>query len=395
MIGGTARRSDPPGRSVQGVAGGLGLGLAAGWNVANTGAIAEVLDDAYGVRLSSVGLLTTALFLTHLAAQVPGGRLVDRFGARRLGVAALAVIIAGNALAAGDASFGLALAARSLTGLGTGAAFVAGSDAVRAAAGSPTLQGVFGGVSVGGGGLALALVPVLEHVLAWRAPYVSAIVLAAAVVPLLLAADAEPRTLRPQVAVRASVLRDRRLYRFALIHTATFGVAVVLGNWVVSLLVDDGFSREAAGTVGGFLLLGGLATRPLGGWLIRMYPAHTTALVAGSLAATALGVAALASGGPRALVVAGSALAGLAAGIPFAAAFTGAQRARPDAPAAAIGVVNGTATLAIVAGTPLLGLLFSIGEGGRLGFLTAAALILASAAVAARRAGDAPGEAAA
>jgi dipeptidyl aminopeptidase/acylaminoacyl peptidase len=39
---------------------------------------------------------------------------------------------------------------------------------------------------------------------------------------------------------------------------------------------------------------------------------------------------------------------------------------RRDAPAAAIGVVNGTATLVIVVGTPLLGLTFSLPGGGRL-----------------------------
>jgi len=38
--------------------------------------------------------------------------------------------------------------------------------------------------------------------------------------------------------------------------------------------------------------------------------------------------------------------------MPFAPAFTGAALTRPDAPATAIGFVNGSASLAIVVGSP-------------------------------------------
>src|SRR3954464_4435113 len=139
-------------------AGGLALGFAAGWNIADTGAAAAPLHDAYGVALPTVGLLTTALFVTHFAAQLPGGALVDRFGARRVGLGALGFVLAGNALALAFASFPLALrappappalGARLVAGVGAGAGFVAGSDWLRAAWRSPAGQGVFGGLSVG------------------------------------------------------------------------------------------------------------------------------------------------------------------------------------------------------------------------------------------------------
>ena len=57
------------------------------------------MGDAYGVSLAAVGLLTTALFVTHLAVQIPGGRLIDRVGARTVGLAALAIVAAANAIA--------------------------------------------------------------------------------------------------------------------------------------------------------------------------------------------------------------------------------------------------------------------------------------------------------
>ncbi len=63
---------------------------------------------------------------------------------------------------------------------------------------------------------------------------------------------------------------------------------------------------------------------------------------------------------PFALAVAGAAVVGLAAGIPFAPSFAGAARVRPDAPGAAVGFVNMIAAVTILVGTPLLGLTFSL-----------------------------------
>ena len=48
------------------VFGACALGLATGWQIANTGAVAEPLAREYGVGLVTVGLFTTALFLMHL-----------------------------------------------------------------------------------------------------------------------------------------------------------------------------------------------------------------------------------------------------------------------------------------------------------------------------------------
>jgi len=67
-------------------------------------------------------------------------------------------------------------------------------------------------------------------------------------------------------------------------------------------------------------------------------------------------------------------LIGLAAGFPFAPALSAAVRARPDAPATAIGFVNMCGALTILLGVPLLGLTFSIPGGGRTGFVAVALL---------------------
>jgi MFS family permease len=356
------------------VAGGLALGFAVGWNIANTGAVAGPLHDAYGVPLAAVGLLTTALFVTHFASQIPGGRLVDQVGARRAGLGAIGAIIAGNGVALVAMSFPLALAARLVIGLGTGVGFVAGSDYVRSASASPTAQGLYGGSTVGGGGAALAIVPLLAG---WRAPYASAAVIAAVLGGVLAAASADERRERREAAtVAAPVVRERRLYPLAALHTCSFAVSVIAGNWVVDLLDDHGHSRRLAGAVGALILLLGLLTRPRGGWVVRSSASGGRAALAASIVAGASGLAVLAAPAPLPLLVAGSALAGLAAGIPFAAAFSSAQRLRPDAPAAAVGFVNAVATLVIVVGTPLIGLTFSLPGDGRIGFALLAALSL-------------------
>ena len=150
--------------SARAVAGGGAVGFAAGWNIADTGAVADELADAYGVGLGVVGLFTAVLFLVHLLMQLPAGRLSDRLGPTRVCAAGLAVMTLGNALASIAPEPWLGLAARALIGVGTALGFIAGSDFVRATGGSPFAQGLYGGVATAGGGVAIAVVPVLEGV---------------------------------------------------------------------------------------------------------------------------------------------------------------------------------------------------------------------------------------
>jgi hypothetical protein len=152
-------------------------------------------------------------------------------------------------------------------------------------------------------------------------------------------------------------------------HSASFGLSVVIGNWVVTLLERAGGEPKGiAGVAGGLTLFLGIVTRPLGGrighvWLLRA-----------SFVAGGLGTALLAVASPLGLAIAASALVGLAAGLPFAPSFARAARLRPDAPAAAVGFVNMTAAVTILVATPLLGQSFSLPGNGRIGFAVVAAL---------------------
>jgi predicted MFS family arabinose efflux permease len=254
---------------------------------------------------------------------------------------------------------------------------------VRSTVGSTTAQGLYGASAVGGGGIALALVPLTTSALEWRAPYVTALVAACLV---LVSLPFVPRDRRKGETRRsapappiAELVRDRRLYPLALAHTASFAFSVIAGNWAVSLLEHDGYGRRLAGAVAALTLLSGFVTRPLGGRAFQSWGERAAPLLALSMIAGAAGTVLFLLDLPLAVRITGAAVLGLAAGIPFAAAFAGAQALRRDAPGAAIGFVNSCATLVIAAGTPLVGVTFSMPGHGRAGFAAIAALWAASA----------------
>jgi MFS family permease len=361
-------------RHTSAVVAGLVVGCFLTWNVANVGAAADPLAEAYGVSLAVVGLLTTALFLTHLLAQLPSGIWSDRVGPHRVALAACAFAAAGNALLLIDDEIALGIVGRLVVGLGSGAGFIAGLDLVRAGGGGPVLHGVYGGATMAGGGLALVIVPPLTDATSWRATYVAALVLAlAAAVPTALVRGL------PRIGQSSrGVLGDRRLLPLGLLQAATFGLAVVAGNWIVPLLERQDVSAALAGALGGLILLAGIVTRPLGGGLALRRPAEGRRLLAGSLVAVAVGALLLAAGGPTWLSGLGALCLGLAAGLPFAALFEAAQRLRPDAPGAAVALVNACAISAVLVGTPLAGLAFGLPGDGRVAFAAIAGLALAA-----------------
>jgi MFS transporter, NNP family, nitrate/nitrite transporter len=357
------------------VCAGLAVGGCLTWNVSNVGAVADPLSEEYAVSLAAIGLLTTALFVTHLLVQLPAGRGADRFGARAVALAAVAATVVGCGVLLVDDSFPVALAGRAVVGLGSGAGFVAGLDLVRAGGGGPVLQGVYGGATMAGGGLALMVVPALTEATDWRAPYWSALLLALAAAVPVLAIRGLPRVGHPG----AGVVRDVRLLPLGVLQAATFGLAVVAGNWAVPLLEREGASTAASGVAAGLVLFAGILTRPTGGWLAAMGKGRRVAVL--GVAGVACGSAVLALGGPLWLSTAAALVLGLGAGLPFAVVFAAAQRLRPDAPAAAMAAVNGTAILAILVGTPLAGLAFELPGDGRLAFAAIAALSSAALVV--------------
>jgi MFS family permease len=369
---GRARRAEAT--DAVAIVAGLVVGCFLTWNVSNVGAVADPLADAYGTSLATVGLLTTALFVTHLASQLPAGIWSDRVGPHRIALAACAAAAVGNALLLLEANLALAFVGRLVVGVGAGAAFVTGLDLVRAGRGGPVAQGIYGGATMAGGGLALVIVPPLTDATSWRAPYATGLGLAVvAAIPLV-----GVRGLRSVGRASRGVLRDPQLVPFGVLQAATFGLAVIAGNWVVPLLERDGADSAVAGALGGLVLLAGIVTRPLGGAVVYRWPGRRRVLVGLSLVGVAGGALVLALPAPLWVSALGTLALGLAAGFPFAVIFEAVQRLRPDAPGAAVALVNACAVLAILVGTPIAGLAFDVPGDGALAF--AAIAVLAAAA---------------
>lgn len=374
---------------------GCALGFAVSWNISNTGAVAPALAAHYHASLGPVGGLAATPFLGEVAIMIPGGHAIDRFGARVVGPLALALVVAGSALLLAPGGIAMALAARFLVGLGVGVGFVAGAVLVQSAAGdrSTLAQGLYGGLSLSGGGLALAIVPQLTGWLGWRAPYVSAIAVAliGLAAPALAGAPAPRHAAAASTSLR-SLLADPRLAVLGLVSASSFGLSVIVGNWVVALVErTTGASAGAAGAIAALTLLVGIVGRPLGGVLAHGHLRRTRAVLVGAALLGALGATLLAVTSSTAAAIVGAAAVGLAGGLPFGTAMSGAPRTRPEAPGVAVSAMNLYPVATIVAGAPLLGLAFALPGSGRAGFVIVAALWLASATAAGRAAALASG----
>src|SRR5207302_4739652 len=114
---------------------------------------------------------------------------------------------------------------------------------------SSLAQGWVGGMGIGGGGLAIALVPGAESLVGWRAPYVTAVGMAV----LTLGALAMSPSARPVADLGAATLRSLRslgsptIYRLAAIQAGTMGVGFVTSSWAVPFLTREGYGLELAG----------------------------------------------------------------------------------------------------------------------------------------------------
>jgi MFS family permease len=364
--------------------GGSTAGFALSWNLTNTGAIAPVLARHYDVGLVTVGLLTSIAFLAEFAIMIPGGRAIDRWGARRVAIVALMFCLVGNALLLVLPGIYAALFLRWLLGFGVGAGFVAGSIWItedprgRSALG----QGLFGGISLAGAGIALAVVPALKSALRWQSSFWTGLVVAAAALALaFVSVGAVRRAEDHEVTPLRRLIAHPLIARLGVIHSASFAFSVIAGNWVVTLLTRHlGLSYSGAGLAGGLTLVLGIVGRPLGGWTVRRFPELTYALIVGSLVLGGLATLALALSSSLTLDVLAAAVLGLASGVPFGACVNAAARTFPRTPGEAVGAMNLYAVTAIILGTPLVGATFSLPGAGRIGFASLAVLTVASVA---------------
>ena len=299
--------------------------------------------------------------LRHALVDADPGRAGERpFGGRRMGLLALGVIAVFARLSMLAPAVGLAIADSGADRVrhGPRRSSPAAPTCARAAA-RRRRRASSAAFGLAGGGLALAVVPQVEGWIGWRAPYATAVAWRSRRSRVLAlrradarrpAPDARAAGARASSATGGSIASRRCLRRLARAqhhgrqlgrHAARTARRPRQGRGRRDR-VADARPRDRHAPVRRLDPAGAPGAGPEGGG---------ASLVAGAAGTRLLAVAA-----PPALAVAGAALIGVAAGIPFAPSFTGAAVNRPDAPAAAVGFVNGAARVGDPRRTPLLGL---------------------------------------
>lgn len=317
------------------------------------------LRAQFGFDGAQAGLLTTAIFLTHALMQIPGGRLADLIGPVRVMLVALGWVAAGNLGISMAGSYGALLFWKTFTGFGTGACFAAGARYTVASFSGPALhlaQGVYGGSILLGSGFVIFAIPQLLGAVGWSGAFLTcAGVSAAALLFWIVKTPRATPAAMPSGAFRG-MIASGELWLLGVVQMASFGLVVVVGSWITTLLKNKfGMDLKTAGLVGSLVLLLGIFSRPAGGWLVHRFSIGT--VVRSALLLNAVACWSLAVTESRALTFAAIIALGLGCGLPYAGVFNRAAALFPGRAGAAMGFVNMVGIAMILAGAPAVGYL--------------------------------------
>jgi nitrate/nitrite transporter NarK len=315
------------------------------------------LRAQFGFDQASAGLLTTGVFLTHALMQIPGGRLADRLGPVRVMLAALAWVVIGNVAISGAGSYGALLFWKAFTGFGTGTCFAAGARYTVSSFQGPAMhvaQGVYGGSVLLGSGFVIFAIPQFLGLAGWNGAFLTCAALAAAAWLLWMFGAPVPAPANLPAGTFRGMVLSGALWRLGLVQMASFGLVVVVGTWITTLLKTTfAVPLNTAGLMGSLVLLLGIISRPVGGWLLHR--SSVAAVVRGALLVNAIACAVLGFGGSLWLACAAIVALGIGCGLPYAGVFNSAAALFPGRAGAAMGLVNMVGILMILAGSPAVG----------------------------------------
>jgi MFS family permease len=369
------------GRPLRAATGALTTTIAVSIPVFLVGGLAVQIGDELGFSPAGLGLAVSAYFGASALSSVPAGAVVERYGSRT--VSRFAIGLAAAAL------LGVAVGARALWSLIAILVLGAAANALGQLASNSSLaehvparrQGLSFGVKQAAIPvctlLAGAAVPAVALTLGWRWAFVLAAGLALGALPLVPREKGAKRKARGEGGDRATAA--------LVVLGAAAMLAAAAANALGTFLVDSAVARGISpGPAGLALTLGGAvcaSARIFGGWQADRLPRRQVGVIAGLLAAGAIGLALLAVPGTAALVI------GVVMGFGLGWAWPGLMnfavvRLHPQAPAAATSITQtgvyaggcvgplGLGAVATLAGYPAMWTVAAIA------MLSAAALML-------------------
>ena len=232
----------------------------------------------FGVSVAAAASVISAFALMRVAFALPAGRLMDRFGSRRVMAIGIAVVAGSSVLAGFSRSFAQLLVLRGVGGLGS-AMFSVSAQALLLASVPSGQRGRASGLYTGGFLLGGITGPALGGVIAaWslRAPFflygallvVPGVIAAVALGPV--ARPVAPRaaaSARKSLAVLGGALRSRAYRAVAAVNFADGFAVLGIRGAIIPLFVRDSLHRPATWTGIGFLVfavLNGAALLPAG-----------------------------------------------------------------------------------------------------------------------------------
>ena len=339
------------------------------------------LSGHFALSQAKAGLLTTAIFFTHALVQVPGGRFADRYGPLRVLVLALAWVGLANAALGLSTSYAQLLIFKAMAGVGTGTCFAAGARYVVAGFSGRALhlaQGIYGGSVLLGAGFIIFAVPQMLDLVGWRGAFLACAAIAFVLGLYCKWCAPRPEPVSAPPARFAQMLVHPGLWLLGIVQMASFGVMIVTGTWITALLRTTlGMPLKSAGLLGSLVLLLGILTRPMGGWLahrMRLRPLVAVALLMNTAACVAL-----AASHSAWLTFAAIAALALGCGVPYAGCFNRAAALFPGRAGAAMGLVNMIGIVMILAGAPCIGWLADATGSFRSSFLALAVFTVLAA----------------
>ncbi|MBC9251690.1 3-(3-hydroxy-phenyl)propionate transporter MhpT [Pseudomonas alcaligenes] len=253
------------------------VALLEGLDLQATGVAAPHLLREFALNPATLGWVFTAGLIGLLPGAVLGGWLADRYGRKRVLIAAVILFGLFSLLTAHSASYEQLLAARLVTGLGMGAALpiliALSSEVASAELRNMAVSLTYCGVPLGGA--FAALIGMFSVGGEWRAVFY-----VGGVTPLLIAALLvlwlpESRVYRGVAlplgeSTRALLGRQRGLVTLLLWCSCfcTLTILYMLLNWLPTLLIERGLSRLDTSAIQVMFNLGGGAGSLLAGRLM-------------------------------------------------------------------------------------------------------------------------------